>query len=41
MIKEAILALSKKQDLSFAEAREVMDEIMQGIAAIRAIYKKE
>lgn len=32
MIKEAILALSKKQDLSFAEAREVMDEIMQGIA---------
>lgn len=39
MIK--ILALSKKQDLNLAEVREVMDEIMQGIGAIRAIYKKE
>lgn len=29
MIQEAILALSKKQDLNLAEAREVMDEIMQ------------
>ena len=33
MIKEAIIALSKKQDLSSAESRAVMNEIMQGIAS--------
>lgn len=32
MIKEAIVTLSKKQDLSSAESRAVMNEIMQGIA---------
>lgn len=32
MIQEAILALTQKQDLSFIQAKEVMDEIMQGIA---------
>ena len=30
MIKEAIVKLSKKEDLTFAEAREVMNEIMKG-----------
>ena len=30
MIKEAIVKLSKKEDLTFAEAREVMNEIMDG-----------
>jgi len=33
MIKEAILSLSKKQDLSYDEARAVMDEIMTGEAS--------
>ena len=32
VIKEAIIALSKKQDLSFEMARSVMDEIMSGQA---------
>ena len=32
MIKEAILKLSKKQDLAYAEAEAVMDEIMSGQA---------
>ena len=32
MIKEAIINLSKKQDLSYAEAETVMDEIMSGQA---------
>ena len=30
MIKEAILALSSKEDLSYETARAVMDEIMSG-----------
>lgn len=30
MIKEAIIKLSKKQDLAYAEAEAVMDEIMSG-----------
>ena len=29
MIKEAIIKLSKKQDLAYAEAEAVMDEIMR------------
>ena len=33
MIKEAIVKLSKKEDLTFAEAREVMNEIMNGQAS--------
>lgn len=33
MIKEAILKLYKRQDLSYAEARAVMDEIMDGQAS--------
>jgi len=33
MIKEAIVALSKKQDLSFDMAKNVMDEIMTGSAS--------
>ncbi len=33
MIKEAIIKLSKKQDLSFDEAREIMNEIMNGKAS--------
>jgi len=33
MIREAILALSKKQDLSYVTARAVMDEIMTGEAS--------
>ncbi len=33
MIKEAIVKLSKKEDLTFAEAREVMNEIMDGQAS--------
>jgi anthranilate phosphoribosyltransferase len=33
MIKEAIIALSKKQNLTYDEAREVMDEIMTGKAS--------
>lgn len=33
MIKEAILKLSKKQDLTFDEAKTVMDEIMSGEAS--------
>ena len=32
MIKEAIIKLSKKQDLAYAEAEAVMDEIMSGKA---------
>lgn len=32
MIKEAILKLAKKQDLTYAEAEAVMDEIMEGEA---------
>ena len=32
MIKEAIIKLSKKQDLTYAEAETVMDEIMSGQA---------
>ena len=32
MIKEAIIKLSKKQDLAYAEAEAVMDEIMSGHA---------
>lgn len=32
MIKEAIIQLSKKQDLAYAEAEAVMDEIMSGQA---------
>ena len=32
MIKEAIIKLSKKQDLAYAEAEAVMDEIMRGQA---------
>lgn len=32
MIKEAIITLSKKQDLAYAEAEAVMDEIMSGQA---------
>ena len=32
MIKEAIIILSKKQDLAYAEAEAVMDEIMSGQA---------
>lgn len=32
MIKEAIIKLSKKQDLAYAEAESVMDEIMSGQA---------
>ena len=32
MIKEAIIKLSKKQDLTYAEAEAVMDEIMSGQA---------
>ena len=32
MIKEAIIELSKKQDLTYAEAETVMDEIMSGQA---------
>ena len=33
MIKDAIVKLSKKEDLTFAEAREVMNEIMNGQAS--------
>lgn len=33
MIKEAIIKLSQKEDLTFAEAREVMNEIMSGQAS--------
>lgn len=33
MIKEAIINLSKKQDLSYDEAKQVMDEIMTGSAS--------
>ena len=32
MIKEAILKLAKNQDLSYEEAQQVMDEIMEGKA---------
>ena len=32
MIKETIIKLSKKQDLAYAEAEAVMDEIMSGKA---------
>ena len=32
MIREAILKVVKKEDLTYAEAREVMDEIMSGEA---------
>ena len=32
MIKEAIVKLSKKEDLSYQEAEEVMNEIMEGRA---------
>ncbi|RDU62851.1 anthranilate phosphoribosyltransferase [Helicobacter sp. MIT 14-3879] len=37
MIKEAILKLVKKQDLSFSEAKIVMDEIMEQKASIAQI----
>ena len=30
MIKEAIIALAKKQDLTYEQAEKVMDEIMSG-----------
>ena len=30
MIKEAIIRLSKKEDLSYSEAQDVMSEIMDG-----------
>ena len=30
MIKEAIIKLSKKEDLSYSEAQEVMNEVMDG-----------
>ena len=30
MIKEAIIKLSKKEDLAYAEAEQVMNEIMEG-----------
>ena len=33
MIKEAIIKLSKKQDLSYEEAEQVMNEIMEGQAS--------
>ncbi|WP_434309021.1 anthranilate phosphoribosyltransferase [Hominifimenecus sp. rT4P-3] len=33
MIKEAIIKLSKKEDLSYLEAEQVMDEIMEGKAS--------
>ncbi len=33
MIKEAILKLTNKQDLSYEEAEQVMDEIMSGEAS--------
>ena len=32
MIKEAIIKLSQKQDLTYEEAEQVMDEIMEGKA---------
>ncbi len=32
MIKEAIIKLSKKQDLTYDEAEAVMNEIMDGAA---------
>lgn len=32
MIKEAIIKLAQKQDLTFSEAQTVMDEIMEGRA---------
>ena len=33
MIKEAIIKLSKKQNLTYTEAEEVMNEIMEGKAS--------
>ncbi|MGN1008618.1 MAG: anthranilate phosphoribosyltransferase, partial [Butyricicoccus sp.] len=33
MIKEAILALNKKENLDYATAQAVMDEIMSGQAS--------
>ena len=33
MIKEAIIALAKKQDLTYEQAEKVMDEIMSGEAS--------
>ena len=33
MIKEAIIQLSKKEDLSYEIAKQVMDEIMSGNAS--------
>ena len=38
MIKEAIIKLSKKQDLAYAEAEAVMDEIMSGQATPVQMY---
>ena len=35
MIKEAIIKLSKKEDLSYEMAQTVMDEIMTGEMCIR------
>ena len=32
MIKEAIIKLSKKEDLTYDEAEAVMNEIMDGVA---------
>ena len=33
MIKEAIIKLSKKENLTYTEAEEVMNEIMEGKAS--------
>ena len=38
MIKEAIIKLSKKQDLAYAEAEAVMDEIMSGQATQQKLH---
>ena len=40
MIKEAIIKLSKKQDLAYAEAEAVMDEIMSGQASYCISFKR-
>ena len=39
MIKEAIIKLSKKEDLTYQEAETVMDEIMSGQASIPVLRK--
>lgn len=48
MIKEAIIKLAKKEDLTYAEAEQVMNEIMEGkatdvqksayLTAVKTIY---